>query len=239
MDTSVLKIISGEIVDFFNTVQTPAQLSSAIVDDPNYGKPLPDGINLSLARRIINERDSTFRGSFKSLEDIDKIKGVGPSTWHNILVSFLLKKMEVLMPNRRAHDHIGAFNFKVEIEGVTVGAFFEVRNVESLTEVIEYQDGEDIIMRKRPGRTSYPNIVLRRGFINTDELWNWRKAVIDGKVERKSGSIILCGDDASEIMRFNFFEGWPCRYSLSSLNGETDRTLFEEIEIAVEKIERG
>jgi len=26
-------------------------------------------------------------------------------------------------PNRRAHDHIGNFNFKVEIEGVTVSAF--------------------------------------------------------------------------------------------------------------------
>ncbi len=62
------------------------------------------------------------------------------------------------MPSRRAHDHIGAFNFKVEVEGVTAGAFFE---------------------------------------------------------------------------------GWPCRYSLSTLNGASDRTLFEEIEIAVKKIERG
>lgn len=26
-------------------------------------------------------------------------------------------------PNRREHDHIGNFNFKVEIEGVTVSAF--------------------------------------------------------------------------------------------------------------------
>lgn len=239
VDPTVLKVISGEIVDFFNTVRTPEQLRKAIIDDPNFGKPLPDGISLSLARRIIEEREIHHLGSFKSLENIDKIEGVGPGTWHNILISFLLKKMEVLMPNRRVHDHIGAFNFKVEIEGVTVGAFFEVKNVESLTEVIEYQDGEDIILRKRPGRTSYSNIVLKRGFINTDELWKWRKAVIDGKIERKSGSIILCGDDGSEIMRFNFFEGWPCRYSLSTLNGADDRNLFEEIEIAVEKIERG
>lgn len=26
-------------------------------------------------------------------------------------------------PNRRQHDHIGNFNFKVEIEGITVTAF--------------------------------------------------------------------------------------------------------------------
>jgi hypothetical protein len=53
--------------------------------------------------------------------------------------------MEVLMPNRRAHDHIGAFNFNVEIEGVTAGAFFEVKKAGSLTEVIEFQDGHAVI----------------------------------------------------------------------------------------------
>ena len=96
------------------------------------------------------------------------------------------------MPNRRAFDLIGNFNFKVEIEGVTQGAFKNVEGLDSETEVVEYQDGEDIVLRKRPGRTKYSNLTLKRGYINTDELWNWRKAVIDGKVERKSGSVILC-----------------------------------------------
>ena len=31
-------------------------------------------------------------------------------------------KQKRVFPNRRKHDHIGAFNFKVEIEGVTQGA---------------------------------------------------------------------------------------------------------------------
>ena len=143
------------------------------------------------------------------------------------------------MPNRRIHDPIGNFNFKVEIEGVTQGAFSRVDGVESKTEVVEYQDGEDIILRKRPGRTSYSNIVLSRGYVNSEELWNWRKAVIDGKIERKAGSIILSGDDGSEIMRYNFFEGWPCRWSWGVLDGKGDGTAVEEIEIALERIERG
>lgn len=143
------------------------------------------------------------------------------------------------MPNRREHDHIGNYNFKVEIEKVTVGAFQEVSGLESVTEVIEYQDGADIILRKRPGRTKYSNIVLKRGFTATDDLWMWRKAVVDGKVERKSGSIIIAGDDASEIMRYNFFEAWPCRWRSSMLDGLGNGVVIEEVEIAVEKIERG
>ena len=143
------------------------------------------------------------------------------------------------MPNRRQFDHIGNFNFKVEIEGVTVGAFERCEGIDSETEVIEYQDGDDIVLRKRPGRTFYSNIVLTRGYTNSDELWNWRKTVIDGKVERKSGSIIICGDDGSEIMRYNFFEGWPCRWAFGPLDGLGNETLIEILEVAIERLERG
>lgn len=140
---------------------------------------------------------------------------------------------------RRPHDHIGNFNFKVEIEGVTQGAFRNVEGLESETEIVEYQDGDDIILRKRPGRTKYANIVLKRGYIINDELWQWRKKVVDGAVERKSGSIILCDDDGSEIMRYNFFEGWPSKWKGFQLDGKGTDVNVEEIELAVEKLEKG
>jgi len=143
------------------------------------------------------------------------------------------------MPNRRDHDHIGNFNFKIEINGVTQGAFSKADGFGSQTDVIEYQDGDDIVLRKRPGRTYYPNIVLTRGYTHNDELWEWRKAVIDGKIERKSGSIIISADDGSEIGRYNFSEAWPCRWSFGPLDGAGKDTAIEILEMAVEKIERG
>lgn len=143
------------------------------------------------------------------------------------------------MPNRRKHDHIGQFNFKIEIENVTTGAFKNVEGLDSETEVVEYQDGDDIIARKRPGRTKYSNITLKRGYINTDELWKWRKKVIEGKVERKSGSVILCADDGSEVCRYNFFEAWPSKWKGFTLDGKGGDVTVEEVELAVEKIERG
>ena len=143
------------------------------------------------------------------------------------------------MPNRRNFDHLGSSKFKIEIEGVTQGAFTAIEGMETNTEVITFTDGSDLIVRKRPGRTTYSNIILKRGFINTDELWNWYKAVIDGMVERKSGSLIVCADDGSEIMRYNFFEAWPCRWKNFVMGAKDARTLIEELEIVVEKIERG
>ena len=79
---------------------------------------------------------------------------------------------------------------------------------------------------------------MKRGYINTDELWNWRKAVIDGKVERKSGSIILCADDGEEIMRYNFFEAWPCKWKGFTLDGKGTDVNVEEIELAIERLDR-
>ena len=123
---------------------------------------------------------------------------------------------------------------------MTQGAFTEVLGLEGVTEVIEYEDGNDLQLRARPGRTRYSNIVTRRGFNNNNELFDWYKKVTDGVIERKAGSVILVGDDAeTEIVRFNFFEAWPCRWRSFELDGEADRVLVEEIEIVVEKIERG
>ncbi len=143
------------------------------------------------------------------------------------------------MPNRRAHDYQTDHNWQLEIEGVTQGAFAEVSGLDSETEIIEYQDGDDIILRKRPGRTKYSNITLKRGYINNTELWDWRKAVMDGKIERKSGSVILAGDDGSEMMRYNFFEAWPAKWKGFALNGKGNTALTEEIEMVIERLERG
>ena len=142
------------------------------------------------------------------------------------------------MPNRRGHDHIGNFNFKIEIEGVTVAGFRNVEGLDSETEVVEYQDGDDMYLRKRPGRTKFSNIVLKRGYVATEELWEWRKKVMDGVVERKSGSVILCDDTNEPICRYNFFEAWPCKWKGFTLDGKGTDAMVEEMEICVERIER-
>jgi phage tail-like protein len=140
--------------------------------------------------------------------------------------------------NRRGHDHIGQYNFKVEIDGVTEAAFKAVDGLDSETEIIEYQDGDDMILRKRPGRTKYSNITCKRGYVTTTELWDWRKTVMDGGVQRKSGSIVLMNDKSEEVMRYNFFEAWPAKWKGFSLDGKGADVAVEEIEFVVEYWER-
>lgn len=143
------------------------------------------------------------------------------------------------MPNRRPEDHIGAYNFLLEVSGVTQGPVTFVSGLGGKTEVIPFKDGAERIVRQRPGRSRSDNLIVQRGYTNTDELLNWYEATRNGTVERRAGSVILLGDDAStEITRFNFFEAWPCRWSLLPLDAEEGTTLVEEIEIAVEWFEK-
>lgn len=142
------------------------------------------------------------------------------------------------MPNRRPHDHIGNFNFHLEIEGLTAGTFRNVEGLDSETEIVEYQDGDDLTLRKRPGRTKYSNIVLKRGYVSSDELWQWRKKVMDGSVERKSGSVILCNDAGDPVMRYNFFEAWPAKWKGFTLDGKGTDSVIEEVELVIERLER-
>ena len=143
------------------------------------------------------------------------------------------------MPNSRSFDHRFNGKFKIEIEGVTQGAFAACDGLEARVDVVDFSDGDNLTARKRPGRARFANIVLRRGMVNNTELWNWFEVVTAGQIQRKAGSVIVCGDDGNELFRYNFFEGWPCRWKSLELDADKPGTLVEEIEIAVEKIERG
>jgi phage tail-like protein len=140
----------------------------------------------------------------------------------------------------------GTYNFLLEIQGiindtkVIVGGFKTVSGMDSQTEVIEFKQGNDTVVRKKPGRTTYSNIVLERGYTATDDLWQWRKNIEDGKIDRRSGSVIVLDQDGqTEVARYNFYEGWPCKWNVPDMNSDSSAMAIEKIEIAIEKVERG
>jgi phage tail-like protein len=139
------------------------------------------------------------------------------------------------MASPQRDDPYKAFNFRVEIDGVALAAFSEVSGLESETDVIEYRTGtESNTVRKLPGLTKHANLVLRRGVTQDAELWNWRKTVVDGNVDRRNGSIVLIDDDRTEVLRWNFVDGWISKWVGPTLNAKGNEVAIETIEIAHE-----
>jgi phage tail-like protein len=143
----------------------------------------------------------------------------------------------VMAPPQR-DDPYKAFNFLVEIDGIARAAFSEVSGLESETAVIEYRVGGELnTVRKLPGLTKYANIVLRRGVTRDAELWNWRKTVVDGNLDRRNGSITLLDDARNEVVRWNFRNGWISKWEGPALNAKANEVAIETIEIAHEGLE--
>jgi phage tail-like protein len=142
------------------------------------------------------------------------------------------------MAGPQRDDPYKAFIFLVEIDGIARAAFSEVSGLESETAVVEYRmGGEPNTVRKLPGLTKYANIVLRRGVTKDDELWNWRKAVVDGNVDRRNGSITLLDDSHNEVVRWNFYNGWPSKWEGPALDAKANEVAIETLEIAHEGLE--
>ena len=89
-------------------------------------------------------------------------------------------------------DPYRGYRFRIEIDGIDRGGFREASGLDSAQDPIEYREGtEPLTVRKLPGLNKYSNITLKWGTTDDAALWEWRKKCIDGKVERKNGSVIL------------------------------------------------
>src|SRR6478672_6675206 len=97
-------------------------------------------------------------------------------------------------------DPYKGFNFLVEIDGITQAGFQECSGLDSSTAVVEYRQGDEGVnsSRKLTGLNTFSAISLKRGVTDSDELWKWRQTVVDGKAERRNGSIVLVDEKGAE-----------------------------------------
>ena len=135
----------------------------------------------------------------------------------------------------------GDFNpshrFSFAIDGAIVGGVHSVEGFVNEAEIIEYKDVEDQISHTRPGNHKPGIMTIVKDWSGTDEFSRWRKAVLDGKVERKSISVIFYNDAGEEAGRLNLTGCYPSKWSGAELNARTSGHAGEKIEIIWETIE--
>ena len=137
-------------------------------------------------------------------------------------------------------EYLGS-QFGLEIDGVELARFTGISGLGYESEVVTFQDtlaDGKIITRKRPGRISFPDIVLKRGLSADNALVDWYQTVVNGAVERKSGSVVIYDQSSTEIGRWNFENAWISKWSASDLDAGSDDVMIEEITIAHEYMER-
>jgi phage tail-like protein len=129
-------------------------------------------------------------------------------------------------------DPYGAFNFLVEIEGIIEGGFTEVSGLSIQTEYDTVKEGgNNSFEHKLPKGTKYTDITLKRG-ITDWELYDWYQDVINGKIERKSGSIYLIDSSGERVMEWDFLEAFPVKWDGPAFNAGSNAIATETLVLA-------
>jgi phage tail-like protein len=133
-------------------------------------------------------------------------------------------------------DPYRAYNFLVDIDGITVAGFREVSGLSGDGEVINYREGTDPILtvRKLPGLRRFANLTMRRGMTTSRVLWQWRLTTLRGRTVRRNGSILLRDEQQRSVAEWRFENGWIMRYEGPTLNATANEVAIETVEIAHE-----
>lgn len=136
-------------------------------------------------------------------------------------------------------DPFHAFNFRVELDKTSVASFRECGGLTATTDSVDYREGKDIPLnpRKLPGLSKVVNITLKGGMTRNRDLWNWYKNILNGVPDRRNGAIVLQDEQHNDVMRWNFENGWICKWEGPAMNATSNDVAIQSIEICHERLE--
>ena len=125
--------------------------------------------------------------------------------------------------------------FTIEIDGIQTDRFFSCEGLEMQSSVYEIEEGGyNTSTMKFHGQNRYPNVILKKGINKNNELINWFQSNQEGKLEKKTMSVILMHPSGVEIKRWNLYRAFPCRWKVQVLDVNDHSFPIEIIEIVHE-----
>ena len=138
-------------------------------------------------------------------------------------------------------DPYRGFRFRVEIDSLVVGGFSEVSGLHHELETEDYNEGGvNGYAHKLPKTVKYPNVVLKRGITDADNLWKWQRSVgkKQTKIDRKAVRIILLDEQGKEKVSWRCLMAYPVKLIGPDLKADANSVAIESLELAHCGIER-
>jgi phage tail-like protein len=112
--------------------------------------------------------------------------------------------------------------------------FTELSGLQVETEVQEYAEGgNNSFTHRLPGRTKVGNITLKRGMTSSNELFSWYLQHLQGKtIKRVNVSVVMYDTAGEELMRWNFVNAYPVKWSGPQLTAGGNQAAIETLELA-------
>jgi phage tail-like protein len=127
-------------------------------------------------------------------------------------------------------------NVGLSAAGVDLTGFYDMSGLGIDIAVVEVRDGSTSVVRKRPGRTTWSDITLKRGYLGATDVQNWALEALRGDVQRRDITIVILDRDGDAVRRLNLVSCFPTGWELST---NDDNLLVEEVTLTYDRIDFG
>ena len=139
----------------------------------------------------------------------------------------------------------GAFNFLVDLKGADAesvfGGFSDVSGLGTEMKIAEYRNGneKENHVRKVPGTHTVSDVTLKRGVVNSDELWKWVQQVrVQGAAAKRDVTITLRDEARADVMKWKLAGVAPLKWTGPTLAAKGGGDVaMEELSLSVEGLE--
>jgi phage tail-like protein len=130
------------------------------------------------------------------------------------------------------------YRFYVSIDHIPHAVFTEVSGLQLETVVFDYEEGgNNTFVRRMPGRTKVGNVTLKRGITKSNEFLKWYVNFMNGKIQRRSISVIMYDLDGKELLRWHFVNAFPVKWSGPQFSADGKAIAIETLELAHEGLD--
>lgn len=140
--------------------------------------------------------------------------------------------------------YVGAFNFRVTVDGIKVGdeASFKavgVSNIQSESELVEYKLGHEPFVRKIPGRSKFSEFEITRVYQGYDQMYAWRARIEEGFSDLRNIQLeVLDPSLETAVLKLTLTNCWPVRWQLPNLDASSTAPAIETITMACEQVKQ-
>lgn len=131
------------------------------------------------------------------------------------------------MPLRHLEPLLRTSSFEVLIGDRELG-FAQVGRLTSETDL-------DTFPEQRMHR--FATVVLRRALTDSTDLYDWRRAIIGGKDDRRDVTIRQLAGPGGEVANaWRLVRAWPCRWSGPAFDALTNDIAWEDLELTFDDL---
>ena len=130
---------------------------------------------------------------------------------------------------------LGPIKVALVLDGQVAGLLDSAEGGMAASDVVNEKAGSDHIVHKHIGNPKYEDFTIQTGLTLGPAVYQWIQAMISGKTERKSGSIVVLDRDGStELRRMDWRNGLITEVSFPALDAASKDACKMSIKISPE-----